>query len=565
VIKKKIVIYTLLFVVIGMMIGAGYWVYTVGSANVWGGSGTVEDKHEGNVKEKDHQIYVEFYVTRYDTLTGTLAYDGGKYYVDVPVGKVYLDDKSVVAVKSETGRIITSQNARFYKNKRVQVVIKRKEKMVIDPQKAEGVEFIDPDTGKAIPVSRLSDYKDKNIIVVRKLDKPAVWLVAGIDSRGSLLYGHNDSVMLVFVNPKTSSITILSIPRDVIVYIPRLRSYTKLAHAFIYSKAGEPEDGAKSLIDTIEYNFGVHIDRYIIFSFQGVADVVDAIGGIDVHLNSRICCHSHDWACRGGTCLGPGDVHLDGRKFLVYWRSRTSDIERVERQMSFLTSPEMKKQIIDKLSLSLADDLMKIWGSKVVSDTSPDKWIKLAYDIRNYHIEAESLKVYDVWGCYASDLQVEVSALKYDDVWLKDFYVRVFGEDLADQFIKGIKPDRNVPPMGHCVKEEKKEDNTGNGKSTGSNTMSSTQTITPSQTYTSTSAETPTTSSTPTSTETATSTQPVSGDSTETVSSTETITSSQPQTSTTTTTGSTTATSSTATTASSSATASTATQSGDQP
>ena len=450
---KKKVIYFMSFVLIGVIIGVGYWIFTVGSATLWNGKSTVDKQNQGTVKEDEGKVYVEIYVDRYETVTGTLYYKDGKYGVDIGSATLTPNSPGVVVIKSQSGRVITSDNARWYRKKRVNVIVKKKVKMIINPEEAKNVIFIDPVSKSKIRPTELKEYTGKQIIVVRKMVKPAVWLVAGIDSRNGLLYGHNDSVMLLFINPSTSSITILSLPRDTIVYIPRLKSYTKLAHAFIYSKAGDPEDGARSLIETLEYNFGVHIDRYIIFSFKGIADVIDAIGGIDVELNHRICCHSHDWACRGGTCLGPGKVHLDGRKFLVFWRSRTSDIERVERQMSFLTSPEIKEQVIHKLSLSLADNLIKIWGNEVVSDTSPDKWIKLAYDIHNYHINADTLKVYDIWGCYASDLTVSVSALKFDDTWLKDFYVRVFGPELASNYISGIHPDKNVAPLGHCVEE----------------------------------------------------------------------------------------------------------------
>ncbi|NOZ92707.1 MAG: LCP family protein [Dictyoglomi bacterium] len=478
-VKKKI-LYIVSFLILGVIIGVGYWAYTVGSANVWNGKGTVEKKDEGTVKGEGKELYVEVYVDKYVTQTGTLVLDGNNFYVLTRSGTIAPDASNVIAIKSQTGRIITQRNARWYRNKTVSVIVKVKEKLLIYPDKATDVVFIDPVSGKKIPADKLAEYKGKQIIVVRKITKPAVWLVAGIDSRNGILYGHNDSVMLLFINPKTSSITILSIPRDTIVYIPRLKSYTKLAHAFIYSRAGDPQDGARSLIETLEYNFGVHIDRYIIFSFKGVADVIDAIGGIDVHLDKRICCHSHDWACRGGTCLGPGEVHLDGRKFLVFWRSRTSDIERVERQMKFLTSPDVKNQVMEKLSLSLADELMKIWGNEIVSDTSPDKWIKLAYDIRDYHIRSESLKVYDVWGCYAADLTVEVSALKYDDAWLKDFYIKVFGPELASEYIKGIHPDRTVGQLGHCVKPETPSTSTTSTQTTGTQTQTSSPSLNPS-------------------------------------------------------------------------------------
>jgi len=511
---KKKVIYVVVLILFGVVVGLGVWIYGVGSANIWGGKGQVEQESQGTVKEDDERIYVEVFVDHYESITGTLKVNNDTYHVITDTGTISIDDENVIAIKSaKTGRLIDDNNAKWYNGKPVIVVVKTKKRLVINPNSARDTVFIDPVTKQNIPPDMLKDYVGKSIIVIRKLTKPAVWLIAGIDSRNGIFYGHNDSVMLAFVNPITSSITLLAIPRDTIVYIPRLKSYTKLGHAFIYSNAYVPQDGALSLVETIEYNFGVKVDRYIMFSFKGVADVIDAIGGIDVYLEKRVCCSSHDWVCRGGTCLGPGDVHLDGKKFLVFWRARTSDIERVNRQLGFLTSKEIKDQIIGKLSLSIVDDLIKIWDNEVVSDASPDKWIKLAYDIKDYNVVADYLKVYDVWGCYAADLEVKVSALKFDENWLKDFYIRVFGDELASSYIENIHPDSLVGEMDHCKVEEETEEETasttmssGTGTATGSTSSETTTTSTTSTASTTSSTSTTSTTSMVTSTTSATST-----------------------------------------------------------
>jgi len=362
--------------------------------------------------------------------------------------------------------------------------------------------------------------------------RPAVWLIAGVDERdGGIVYGHNDSVILAFVRPST--VTLLSIPRDTLVYIPRLKGYTKLAHAFVYSKYGHPEDGAQSLIETISYNFGVKVDRYIIFSFKGVEATIDAIGGIDIYLPRRVCYKR---------CIGPGNVHLNGRDFLLFWRARTTDLERISRQLNFLSDPEIRRQVIDKLSPEVVGRLARIWGRYIVSDTAPDAWLKLAYDIKDYDVETYVLKVTPEFGCYAQDLSVPVWVVKFDDQWLAAFYQREFGL-AANLFIPGIRPDKNVGPFNHCIVES--HQTTVSPASTASAQISSSQTTatapaTASESETSTTDTGVTTSTLPPTSTTATSSP-----------ATTTTTASQQQSSTPTTTDMATGASETATTATS--------------
>lgn len=86
---------------------------------------------------------------------------------------------------------------------------------------------------------------------------------------------------------------------------------------------------------TIENFLGVEIDRYVQVDFEGFADIIDALGGVDYEVEQRMYRPSEN------IDLQPGFQHLDGKSALAYvrWRgTATADIGRIERQQKFLST-----------------------------------------------------------------------------------------------------------------------------------------------------------------------------------------------------------------------------------
>ncbi len=115
---------------------------------------------------------------------------------------------------------------------------------------------------------------------------------------------------------------LLSVPRDSIVDIPGYGA-SKINSAY-------PRGGAKLLVQTLENETGIRIDKYVEIGLGGVADVVDAVDGIDVCPRERI---KDPFA---GLNIRKGCQTVDGRVALAYSRSRKfsayGDLERVRRQ-----------------------------------------------------------------------------------------------------------------------------------------------------------------------------------------------------------------------------------------
>ena len=98
-------------------------------------------------------------------------------------------------------------------------------------------------------------------------------LVIGTDTRDpSEERGRSDSMILVSMNSRTKEITMTSFMRDVYVEIPN-NGYGKLNAAYSYG-------GPELLMDTLEENYDISIDDYVMITFAACAKMIDAVGGV---------------------------------------------------------------------------------------------------------------------------------------------------------------------------------------------------------------------------------------------------------------------------------------------
>ncbi len=139
-----------------------------------------------------------------------------------------------------------------------------------------------------------------------------------------------DTIILVNIDPKTKSVTGLSIPRDSKVYLPNGHGIQKInaAHAI---------GGVEMTIKTVENTLGVKIDRYIMVHDNAVKSIVEALGGVDVYVEKNM--RYHDYAGNLHIDLTKGYHHLSPAEAVGYLRFRhdaLGDIGRTHRQQWFL-------------------------------------------------------------------------------------------------------------------------------------------------------------------------------------------------------------------------------------
>src|SRR3972149_5641134 len=107
-------------------------------------------------------------------------------------------------------------------------------------------------------------------------------LLLGSDSRPGEAIGRTDSIIVVSVNPSQQYVTLLSIPRDLWVFIPGLNRFDRINTADLYGARYKIGKRGELLAETIRYNLGIPVNYYAFINFAGVQQIIDKLGGVDV-------------------------------------------------------------------------------------------------------------------------------------------------------------------------------------------------------------------------------------------------------------------------------------------
>ncbi|MFE6085448.1 LCP family protein [Streptomyces virginiae] len=178
------------------------------------------------------------------------------------------------------------------------------------------------------------------------------YLIVGSDSRegmsdeekkklhtGSAEGKRTDSMMILA--KCSSGNTMISLPRDSDVEIP----------SFVGSESGKKfpaqgrrvklnaayaEDGPELLVRTVEHNTGLRIDHYAEIGFAGFANIVDALGGVELDIEKGFKDE------KSGADFQAGKQTLNGEQSLAFVRTRyafaESDLQRTKNQQKFLSA-----------------------------------------------------------------------------------------------------------------------------------------------------------------------------------------------------------------------------------
>ena len=212
-----------------------------------------------------------------------------------------------------------------------------------------------------------------------------------------------------------------SVMRDMYVEIPGHGS-AKMNAAYVYG-------GAELLMDTIELNFDIEIDKYIYIDFFAFVDIVDAVGGIELDIsdeeaeamsapmNEQNMYLGKEFGTDNLTSGGKG-LKLNGNQALAYARTRyvgNADFERTQRQRTVIT------QILKKaktLSLKKLDNFAKVCLGNLRTNMSKSELYFLTvkapfiakYHIRQLRIPEDGAYVYgDHNGQSTLDIDLDVT------------------------------------------------------------------------------------------------------------------------------------------------------------
>jgi LCP family protein required for cell wall assembly len=252
------------------------------------------------------------------------------------------------------------------------------------------------------------------------------WLVelAGLDYAEpdpGYLYGLADVVRVARVDFTSPRVNIISLPRALLVNVPGdhflVPGPMLLNQTYFFGARGMGSFtgsgyGAGSLAETLQYNFGISIDHYLVVNFQAFVGFIDAIGGIDIDLPTFV-------DDRPSGYFPPGRQHLDGERtlYLARIREKYSDLVRITDQSLIIEA------IFQKLKdPAILTRLPSIYGSlknSIISDVSPEQ-IEVLFCLFD-KLEIQDLHFYDPgWDLLVDDreyiptLKFEMEILRWD-------------------------------------------------------------------------------------------------------------------------------------------------------
>jgi len=169
------------------------------------------------------------------------------------------------------------------------------------------------------------------------------------DIAGYVAGMRSDTTMLLHLNADRTEAVVISFPRDSMVDIPECTrsdgtrtepQFTQFNLAFALGGVDyDIGDAAACAINTVEAVTGVHVDAWAVIDFEGVVNMVDALGGVEMDIPARIA------APKADLFLDPGVQILFGKDALGFARLRTgqgtttgSDYERIGRQQELISN-----------------------------------------------------------------------------------------------------------------------------------------------------------------------------------------------------------------------------------
>jgi LCP family protein required for cell wall assembly len=181
-------------------------------------------------------------------------------------------------------------------------------------------------------------------------DARVTMLFTGLDSNPATRATHSyDSLMVVSFDPKSNSVQMVSLPREIASFpfyfhgVDSPADWITYLPTYVKNGAiqGSPDSPYITLVKEIQYLVGVHIDYWTVMNLQGFIKMIDAVGGVDVNNQSVINDGSYDWLDgTHGVYIGAGPQHLNGRYALAYARSRHgaggNDYKRAGRQQEIM-------------------------------------------------------------------------------------------------------------------------------------------------------------------------------------------------------------------------------------
>lgn len=216
-----------------------------------------------------------------------------------------------------------------------------------------------------LPDEEIGIQKHENEEVKNKKDVTSI-LLLGLDREEHA----TDVNMVLTLDDDNKEIRLLSILRDSYIYYGEDKT-NKLNYAINYG-------GVTNSIKTVNENYGTEIRDYILIDFDGVMNLVDAMGGVNVNLTSEEIPYISP-----NKNLKSGNNVLSGKQALSYSRIRRigTDFQRTQRQRNVINAMYSK---VKSLSLGEMNKLLDVALNNVETSLSYGEILSLGQKIISY-------------------------------------------------------------------------------------------------------------------------------------------------------------------------------------
>ncbi|MCQ2471792.1 MAG: LCP family protein [Clostridia bacterium] len=248
--------------------------------------------------------------------------------------------------------------------------------------------------GKVQSAELQADYS----VDLKRSDDVLNILLIGLDKADGGV-SRSDSMMLLSIDKSTRTLKLTSFLRDMWVKIPGYYN-AKLNAAYAYG-------GAQLTVDTIESNFNIDIDHFVLVDFDMFEQIIDSLGGVTVDITER---EAEFLRTHTRVKVPAGENTLNGEYALIYSRIRKldSDFYRTQRQRKVMTSIINKAKRSNPITLvNMVSDIMPL----ITTDINRSELTGLAFSALKYiRYDIDQLQV-PADGTYSSQMISGQSAL----------------------------------------------------------------------------------------------------------------------------------------------------------
>lgn len=226
------------------------------------------------------------------------------------------------------------------------------------------------------------DYEATPVATPDGADARITILLTGIDSSPDRNHALTDTLLVVTLDPKTGSTTMISFPRDIAEFplwdgrtfkgkINSLMSYAR-SHPESF-----PDGPLPTLINELGFLLGTPIHYYAAIDLGGFEALIDAVDGVTVTVERRIADPRYNWldGSPKGFYLDAGTHTLDGRTALAFVRSRygagDSDFTRAGRQQLILSA--LRAKLTEPRMIGVLPELLNLTAEIVRTNFPPDR------------------------------------------------------------------------------------------------------------------------------------------------------------------------------------------------